>query len=39
VFKNITEGKRSVGRPKKEMVGIVENDMKKMGVGRKEKNS
>ena len=32
VFKNILEGKRSVGKPRKIWLDNVENDLKKMGV-------
>jgi hypothetical protein len=32
MFKNISEGKRSVGKPRKRWLDDVENDMKKMGV-------
>jgi hypothetical protein len=32
VFKNISEGKRSVGNPRKRWVDDVENYLKKMGV-------
>jgi hypothetical protein len=32
VLKNIPEGKRSVGKPRKRRLADVENDLKKMGV-------
>jgi hypothetical protein len=38
VFKKTPEGKRSVGKPRK-MVRLHENELKKMGVKRLEKNS
>ena len=33
VFNNISEGKRSVGKPRNRWLYDVENDLKKMGVG------
>jgi len=32
VFKDIPEGKRSFGKPRKKWLDDVENDLKKMGV-------
>jgi hypothetical protein len=39
VFKNIPEGKISVGKPRKRWLASVENDPKKIGVKRLDKNS
>jgi hypothetical protein len=39
VFKNTLEGKGSVGKPRKRWLNDTENDLKKMGVKRLEKNS
>jgi hypothetical protein len=39
VFKNIPEGKRSIGRPRKRWLDNNENGLKKIGVKRLEKNS
>ena len=38
-FYNIAEGRRSVGNPRKRWLEDAENDLKKMGVKRVEKNS
>jgi hypothetical protein len=39
VFKNIPEGKGSIGKQRKRWLDNVENDLKKMSVNRLEKNS
>jgi hypothetical protein len=39
VFKNTPEGKGCVGKPRKRWLDDAENDLKKIGVKRLEKNS
>jgi hypothetical protein len=39
LFKNTQEGERYVGKPGKKWLNDAENDSKKMGVKRLEKNS